>query len=174
LLPFVLAACGSDNDTIATPDFDFSETGLYVDGESGSDADGDGTRAKPFGTIQLALTRAAKTSSHQNRFNIYVMSLPTGSYQPSGSVNVPTGVSLFGGFNDNWERDVANNRTRVSANSSGIVFSAVDTDAWFSGFELTTASSADPRGVGAFGITASEGSATLRIEDCTSRVRTRR
>jgi len=127
---------------------------LFVDG--GVEVTGDGTRNSPFKTISEAVNDG-------NNKDIYVVTIRNESnlvvsYNEKASALVmPTGVSLYGGFDDNWIRDVINNKTRVDTHYDSIQYTNVDTDTWFSGFNIKSinaTSNTDARGLWVNGGTA--------------------
>lgn len=139
-----------------------TDTALFVDGDAGSDASGDGTRDNPFASISFAISQVSGPD-----YDIYVRSLDDEqSYVEEETLRPQTSISLYGGFGQNWSRDVNGNRTRLSGASSAIQLGTVNEPAWVSGFEISS-SDADSPGESVFGISASSGSETLVIEDNT-------
>ena len=67
---------------------------LFVNGASGNDADA-GTRAAPKRTIQAAIDAAASTGA-----DVYISA---GTYE-AGAFNLASGVSLYGGYDLDWQR----------------------------------------------------------------------
>ena len=66
---------------------------IFVDGDNGSDDNGDGSKANPYATISGAINRV--TGPDQD---IYVMSRANGaSYEESQTVSPQTTISLYGG-----------------------------------------------------------------------------
>jgi K319L-like, PKD domain len=113
----------------------------FVDGDNGSDTNSDGSRNKPFSTLAHALSQVT-TNAPQD---IYVMTRANKApYDETATdLQVPAGTSLYGGYNANWVRDVKGDKSLVNANSNGVRFTDVTQDAWFSGFNLLTADSAN-------------------------------
>lgn len=120
----------------------------FVDGDNGSD-EGVGSRESPFKTISKALC-----SVTTDKEDIYVMNRAEGaSYDETqdacsdldgrklhDTLLVPSGTSLYGGYDRAWRRDVSQS-TFVDTNRFGFQFRTVDEDAWFSGFNVQTESS---------------------------------
>ncbi|WP_455207238.1 PKD domain-containing protein [Kaarinaea lacus] len=136
---------------------------LFVDGDNGSDDSGDGSRDNPYQSLAKALG-----SVSANQEDIYVMSRTNDTaYDETAAVlQVPTGTSLYGGFDMQWVRDTATNRTRVDAYSTAIAFSGVNFDTWLSGFDIETVNSGDA-GSSVYGVVAMSGFANLVISDNT-------
>ena len=146
-------------DSVQINVMEHSGEAIFVDGGNGND-DGTGSRDDPYATISGAINRV--TGPDQD---IYIMSRADGAaYEESQIISPQSTISLYGGYGTEWFRDVVSNRTRV--NAPYVRIGAVSTDAWFSGFELTT-TSADGPGKDVFGVTAESGTATLYIEDNT-------
>jgi len=158
----------NDGSANSTPDsvqvnvMENSGLALFVDGDNGSDAMGNGSRNNPFATIAHALSRISVTPE-----DIYVKSRANSAFydEVASELDVPSGTSLYGGFNDKWIRDTASNKTLVHAKYSGIEFVNVTQDAWFSGFQLTTADSPDA-GTTVLGVAvAGDTSAAMHVRD---------
>ena len=159
----------NDGTADSTPDrvyvyvLEDKQHGLFVDGDSGSDATGNGTRGNPYATISHALGQVTVMQE-----DIYVKTLasPLAAYTEALTLSMPTGSSLYGGFGANWVRDITGNRTRLAGGSTALSFFTVDVDTRLSGFDISAASPVDPVtrviGVQVFG-----GIATMRIEDNT-------
>ncbi len=112
-----------------------STKALFVDGTNGSDVTGIGSREFPFLSISKAL-------SSNTAFDIYVASIESGlSYELIKTLNIPTGVSLYGGYYSNWIRDVKRNKTKINGAVNAIEFSQVDENSWLSGFKIVSKSS---------------------------------
>ena len=139
-----------------------TDTAFFVDGDSGSDDSGDGTRENPFASISFAIFKVRGPD-----YDIYVRSLADArSYVEEETLRPQTSISLYGGYGENWSRDVIGNRTRLSGASHAIDFGTVNEPAWVSGFEIASSDANDP-GKSVSGITASAGNETLVIEDNT-------
>jgi formylglycine-generating enzyme required for sulfatase activity len=79
---------------------------LYVDGIAGSDAGGDGTAAKPWGTINFALAQIGDASPS----NRYALLVAEGRYTSSSAfvVEMRSNVDIYGGFEAaGWTRDLS-------------------------------------------------------------------
>lgn len=99
-----------------------------------------GTMSHPYESISVALKKAGK--------DIYVMTTAK-PYTPTSSLNVPSGTSLYGGYNANWIRDVDNNRTTVSYLNRGarqpvVRFETFTNQTWLSGFTLHSINNGEP------------------------------
>ncbi len=98
-LAFTLEVAGTDG--VATDDvvvrvLEDADQAVFVDGERGDDA-ADGTIGTPFRSL------AAAVQSSPGK-DIYVRSV--GTYDTSAaSLDLSDGMSLYGGFDDNWMRD---------------------------------------------------------------------
>jgi K319-like protein len=147
----------------------------FVDGDNGSDSEGNGSRAKPFASIAKALCEITpdqqdiyiKTLASEQRYD---ETIDPCSGKPARAaekiLSIPTGTSLYGGYNANWERDKAANPTRVTTSYYGFRFTAIDTDAWFSGFNVQTQDAPGPDN-DVYALYAVGGSATFYVNDNT-------
>lgn len=169
---FLALGCGGgDSGGISPPPNDpppeeLPGTNFFVDGAAGSDDTGDGSRTRPFATISRALTHVR---TNQLTGNVRVRSLESGaSYNEAAApLAVPTGVSLFGGYDGSWRRDVVNRKTLVNGAPQAIRFEEIDQEVVLSGFAIVAASTDESDSEGIFGVHASAGSGTLSIEDNT-------
>lgn len=137
---------------------------LFVDGDAGSDDDGDGSRSNPFATIAFALEQVEDGDD----IDIYVKSLADDArYDETGDTLRPsTFTSLYGGYDSNWVRDVNGNRTGVDGDSVAVDFADVDGESWFSGFDIHAADGANASSV-VTGVSVRDGDGVLTIEDNT-------
>ena len=145
---------------------------VFVDGDNGSDTTGDGSRANPYASISYALANLPAAG-----YDIYVRTMSVQQYLEFGattsttpddiSMTVPEGTSLYGGFSDNWVRDVSGNRTPVWTGSRGIHFTGINQDTWFSGFDLLAENYLSWNETESFAISADSGTATLTIQNNT-------
>ena len=148
-------------DSIQINVMEHSETGFFVSGDDESNDDGDGSRSSPFASIPFAINQIQGPN-----YDIYVKSLSDGqSYLESETITPQTSISLYGGFGDNWVRDVTNNRTKIQGAAIAIEFGTVLEEAWFSGFDLTAADASKPGG-SSVGVVV-RGDNVLHIEDNT-------
>jgi len=108
---------------------------LFVDGDAGSDATGDGSRALPFASLPRALAAVDAAAPA----DVYVRTRAGGAlYDYAGiELALPDGTSLYGGFGDGWRRDPTANRTRLIAGPVAVSIRAATADAWVSGFDIT-------------------------------------
>lgn len=150
----------SPPDTVQINVMEHTDAAIFVDGDRGSDEAGDGSRAMPYATISYAINRVRGPNQ-----DIYVMTRGDGqAYVEEDTLRPQTSISLYGGFDAGWVRDVLNNKTKLNGPARAVDYGAVHEDAWFSGFELTAAAADDP-GENVFGVVSKSGSATLYVED---------
>ncbi|MBQ6246071.1 MAG: right-handed parallel beta-helix repeat-containing protein, partial [Kiritimatiellae bacterium] len=83
---------------------------LHVSAANGSDATGNGTRASPYATISHAISQASAGSS------IYVQG---GTYEEAVANNSLDSLSLVGGFDAGWTRDLRSSPSTVKSPSRG-------------------------------------------------------
>jgi len=147
-------------DTVIVNVFEDLTAAFFVDGDSGDDTRGTGSRTNPFATLGGAM--AALTASHED---IYVKTTTTAYVETAVNLDIPSGTSLYGGYDVNWMRNVAANKTVVNVNHRGVQFPNVTLDAWFSGFNLATSDSpaATEDVFGVFG--SGNNSASLHVLD---------
>ena len=139
-----------------------ADTAFFVDGDNGSNENGDGSRNNPFASISQAINRIQGPN-----YDIYVMSRDDGeSYTETNTLDPQTSISMYGGFDSDWVRDLDNNRTRIQGDTQAVRIGTVNEVAWFSGFDLTAANASQP-GEDSFGLLAVAGAATLFVEDNT-------
>jgi len=145
----------------------------FVDGDNGSDDTGNGSLETPYASIAKALCEVT-----QEQQDIYVMTRASSAVydetndpcpgEPPRNADqilaIPTGTSIYGGYDGNWMRDVANNPTAVATLHHGFIFTAVNTNAWFSGFNVTADNSPDPAS-SAYVLSALGGDAGIFIQD---------
>ncbi len=118
------------------------QAALFVDSTI---TNGTGTRTEPFKTIQEAID-AAK-SQPNNTPDLYI-SNASGVVYNEKSLIIPTGMSLYGGFNSDWSRDVVNKKTKLFISKDittdptphliGLDFQRLNNDAWLTGFNIST------------------------------------
>lgn len=151
----------SATDTLQVNVLEHTGDSFYVDGDNGSDITGDGSRANPFASISHAMDNIPGPNH-----DIYVKTRANSArYDESNEEQFPpSGTSLYGGYNDDWVRDVNTNRTGVDGYYRAFTFTNVDADAWFSGFDLKAGNSLGVR-LSVFGIMATSGTAALHIQD---------
>ncbi len=103
----------------------------FVDGSNGSDETGDGSIAAPFATIHQAIEANGST-------DIYVMALPDDAAydETANTLRLDNGRSLFGGFDENWVRDVVGDKSIILTSHFGINFRSVAQPAEISGVEI--------------------------------------
>jgi len=102
--------------------------GLLEDGASA-----DGSQSAPYGTLSEALNALSAGE------DLYVMSLAN-PYHLTNTLALPDGSSMFGGYDENWVRDVYTQKTRIQLTTAiatpAISVSDVSADMWFSGFSV--------------------------------------
>ena len=137
---------------------------LFVNGDTGNNDTGDGSRSLPFATIRHAVTQVTPGQE-----DIYVMALTdeTQRYdESSATLDIPDGTSLYGGYSAEWIRNVTETPTRVRGAASAIHFITPNSQTWFSGFNLQTAGTSSPSD-SLYAIKAQDGSGILVVEDNT-------
>jgi len=151
-------------DTVFVNVLEHDGDAFFVDGNSGSDSDGDGSMASPFASISHAIEAIDGTSS--GNVDIYVRTLADDARydETGGTISPPAGTSLYGGYGPDWVRDHIDNPTGLDGASVAVDFADVSADAWFSGFDLSAAGSANGS-LTVSGVSARAGEATLHIED---------
>ncbi len=163
----------SSIDTMIVNVLEDNNVAYFVDGDNGNDDTGTGSQDNPFASIAKALCEV--TDDQQD---IYVMSRASGlAYDetvdpcpgtPARDVaeilSVPTGTSLYGGYNSSWERDAAGNQSTVDTTAYGFQFQPVNIDAWFSGFEVFGAET-ETTDDSASAVSALGGTASFYVQD---------
>jgi hypothetical protein len=97
---------------------------------AGSDASGDGSRAKPWATVAHALKQAAAGKDAR-----VAVLIAAGEY-PTVDVAMQPHVDLFGGFDPKgWERDIVRHETILDPQKKGRVLRGAD-DARVDGFTI--------------------------------------
>ncbi|MDH5516347.1 MAG: PKD domain-containing protein [Gammaproteobacteria bacterium] len=171
----------SNTDTLIVHILENANAAYFVDGDNGNDTDGNGSQALPFASIAKALCEV--TPEQQD---IYVMKreaveingiavetaydeivdpcpgLPERSEDKI--LNIPTGTSLYSGYDQNWVRDPAVHQALVKTTHYGFIFKNVNTDSWFSGFKVITGSSPTPAD-SVTAVSAINGTAGMHITD---------
>jgi hypothetical protein len=152
-----------DPDAVQIQILEDAAAALWVDGDAGDDATGDGTVAAPFATIRKALDVAAASTEPRD---LYVRARAGGAPydETAGELAVPTGTSLYGGYGPLWVRATSAARTRVSGASVAFHFADVNLPAWLSGFDVAAAGSSGPAAP-VIAVLAERGSAAIAIED---------
>lgn len=152
----------SDASTVVVNVFEDINVTYFVDGDSGDDTTGTGSRDNPFATLAKAVIELTS-----NLEDIYVKTLDAGAVYDATAANldIPSGTSLYGGYDANWMRNVVLNKTLVNTNHRGVQFFSVTQDAWFSGFDVMSSDSTDAT-EDVYGVSASgDGSATFYMHD---------
>ncbi len=103
-------------------------------------ADGDGTKARPFATIQGALD-SIQQAGENNRFAVLVAA---GDY-PQSELHMKAHVDLWGGFDSQWHRDIRKSKTILDGQQSGRVIRGAD-NSRIDGFVITNGRSRLPGG----------------------------
>ncbi|VAW95185.1 hypothetical protein MNBD_GAMMA22-1000, partial [hydrothermal vent metagenome] len=121
---------------------------LFIDSATTSTIN-NGTRSEPFKTINKALIAAE--SLPNNTPDLYI-SNASGVVYKEKSLIIPSGMSLYGGFNsfnsEEWSRDVVNKKTKLfiskdltidpTPHLKGLDFQLINNDAWLTGFDIST------------------------------------
>ncbi|MEL6871174.1 MAG: hypothetical protein AAFO81_15355, partial [Pseudomonadota bacterium] len=123
----------------------------------------DGSIDAPFTSLRDAAESGSDTADY------YIKSLPNNdSYDISG--NTPfdelelASNSLYGGYDDNWLRDVENNRTRIISGIRALDFDNFDEPVTVSGLDITGGGiDTDTSGEDAILIDASSSQASFRV-----------
>lgn len=103
---------------------------VYVSAADGSDAQGNGTRGAPYGSVRKALAALGKSGKKA------AVLVAEGSYAQEGALQMLPNVDLYGGFDGaDWSRDVWANRTTLDAGGKNRVVVAAD-KARLDGFEI--------------------------------------
>lgn len=158
-LEFELAVTSGDRpatapeavDTVTVRVFEQADAAIFVDAELGDDA-GDGSIDSPLRSLVEAARRATDGA------DLYVRSV--GTYTETDPIRLGTGTSLYGGFDQDWNRD-RSTRVQVVATAVGIIVDG-DGDRHISAIELTGADA--EQGGRAIGVRVSDGE-TVTIED---------
>ena len=162
----------SQPESIAVNVLENTAAAYYVDGDLGSDTEGVGTREAPFASITKALcsvTKAQQDIYVKNKANNGIYSEKSDTCSPVDErsqtewLTVPTGTSLYGGYDEYWHRDVTNS-TLVDTVEDGFTFTDVDQPAWFSGFNVLAQDAKEP-GVAVSVISVTGGNSMLTIAD---------
>ncbi len=124
----------SPADTVQINVMEAVSLALFVDGDNGSDTSGDGSRDNPFATIRHALSQVSLP-----RRDIYVKTLANdASYdEVIGTLEIYSGTSLYGGYDGNWVRDVAANKTLIAGHGQAVMIYFGEMDIWLSGFDIS-------------------------------------
>lgn len=165
----------STADTLVIHVLENVNVAYFVDGDNGSDDTGNGAMETPYASIAKALCEVT-----QEQQDIYVMTrasdavydetadpCPGTGAEPRNTdqiLTIPTGTSLYGGYDASWMRDVINNHAAVTTLHHGFIFTAVNTNAWFSGFNVAADDSPDPTS-SAYVLSALGGTAGISIHD---------
>lgn len=131
--------------------FEQADATVFVDAERGDDA-ADGSMESPLKSLAAAAARASGGA------DLYVRSI--GTYTETESIRLGSGTSLYGGFDENWNRD-RSSRVRIDAASVGIIVDG-DGDRHVSAVELTAASA--DAGLRSIGVRVSDAESVV-IED---------
>lgn len=130
-LMFRLEVAGTDGvatDDIVVNVLEDASTAVFVDGERGSDSD-DGSAATPYRSLGRAIEDAPGR-------DIYLRSV--GSYDATeATLAVGDGVSLYGGYDENWVRDT-NRRAVIDGAPVAIALTGTG-ERWLSAIEVVAA-----------------------------------
>ena len=103
-------------DTVRINVFEDLNVAYFVDGDSGDDESGTGSRDNPFATIAMAVSELTT-----NLEDIYVKTQGAAAVYDESAANldIPGGTSLYGGYTDDWVRDLAGSKTPILTNHRG-------------------------------------------------------
>ena len=105
---------------------------IFVGAENPS-AVADGTRDAPYGSLSEALLSLSPGD------DLYVMTQST-AYTLVNALEIPDGTSLYGGYDENWVRDVNTRRTGLQRDTTtdpnAVSIAGVTQDMWISGFSI--------------------------------------
>lgn len=131
-LTFMLEVAGTDGvavDDVVVRVFEDVGAVVLVDGERGNDDGADGTFGAPFQTLGAAADAA-------NGRDLYLRSV--GTYDTAdATLELGNGTSVYGGYDENWLRDV-DDRALIRSAAVGIR-AAGGAERWVSAIELTAA-----------------------------------
>jgi hypothetical protein len=123
----VLAGSGPETSSV---DLDAYKTVIYVSAATGSDAEGKGSKLRPWATVGQALRDASG-----KRRGATAILVAAGLYEEH-SLNMRSGTHLYGGFDpSDWSRDIWVSRSVLDAKGAGRVLVAAD-NARLDGFEV--------------------------------------
>jgi hypothetical protein len=111
---------------------------IFVDGEAGSDDSGSGSIEMPYASIEHA-------AENGGGGDIYVRTLPGGAAyeEDTNAISLSNSASLFGGFDESWNRDIVGNKTVIRTERGGIRMLGANGTAELSGLDITAT---NPRG----------------------------
>jgi hypothetical protein len=150
---------------------------VFVDAATGSDGNPGTSRSAPKQSLASAMTAASGgkavyiIAGNYCASGYYTSSTPPCS-PTTGTLNVPSGTSIYGGFTSAWYRpDVSTNRANIiagsnaSADSIGISLGAVNVPVRIEGLDLTTQAPTPyvTTGYNAIGLRATSGTSTLTL-----------
>lgn len=113
--------------------FEDVDEAVFVDGERGSDDAGDGTREAPYQTIRAATAAASGADMYIRSVGVYD--------EGSATIELGDGMSLYGGFDERWNRNVAD-RVVIEGATPAIRITG-NADRWLSALEVTSRSGPD-------------------------------
>lgn len=143
-------------------------TAIYVDGDNGDNTNGDGSKTNPFASILKAATNSVDVDKPAE---IYVTAKVGGtayverefiSRRRARIITLPTGVSLFGGYDSDWNRSPGD-RTRLESFYTSLSFEKIDMDVALVGFDIASSSSIDV--ITVYASSTEKGNGTLAIHD---------
>lgn len=153
---------GSHVDSVIVHVLEDAANALFVDGDAGSDASGNGSMASPYASVRHAL---AQVGSSRGDLYLRVRAGGAGYDEAGATLALPSGTSLYGGYGGNWERDPAARKAELRTNALGLRYNSVTHDTWVSGLVIRAAGSSNPddtvTGIAATG----NGSARMVVED---------
>ncbi len=164
---------GSVADTMSINVLENVAAAYFVDGDTGSDDTGNGSVENPFvsiGGALCAVTQEQQDIYVKTRANnaVYDETVDPCPGEPARNIDqilvIQTGTSLYGGYDENGIRDAINNPVLVTTSHHGFVFTAVNFDAWFSGFNVRSNDSPGPEN-SVYALSVLGGDASMFIHD---------
>ncbi|TGK95724.1 hypothetical protein EHQ30_03555 [Leptospira brenneri] len=160
--PLVPPVDGTPTPSAPSNDVCVTETGaFYVSGDSGQDSN-DGSKAFPVKTIRKAMDLV----SSGNAICVSTRSSNASYEEETATLNVKSGVSIFGGYTSSWVRDEVQNPTKWKTNRIGLMYSNLNGDAELSGFNIT-AKNSEASNESSYVILITNGTAKLLLKNLT-------
>ncbi len=137
-------------------------TAIFVDRDFTGTSDG--SIDAPFSDLSAVIDNLTsdddvylKTPKSDNRYSLAF---------ESSSARFEGGNSIYGGYSENWSRDVVNNKTPIASLDVGLSYANIDAPTVVSGLDLEVSARTESIGISdVYGILASSGSGELIIEN---------
>ncbi len=115
---------------------------IFVDGNIGIDVRNNGTRTSPLKSIQAAIQQ---NTANNSNFDLYIVAKENNTNYFETPLIISNSISLFGGFNSQWNRDVIRTKTKILVKKDitndphlrAIDFQNITSDTWLTGFDIT-------------------------------------